>query len=113
MFPNKFDVYLHDTPSRGLFEKVDRAFSHGCIRVSRPIDLAEEVLAPVPGWTPQRIKAVLAGGKNTTVNLAQRLPIHITYFTAWVENGRVQFRNDIYDQDKKLIAALNGRQLAW
>jgi murein L,D-transpeptidase YcbB/YkuD len=113
MFPNKFDVYLHDTPSRNLFERAERAFSHGCIRVSRPIDLAEKVLAGVPGWTPQRIKAVLAEGKNTTVNLVERLPIHITYLTAWSENGRLNFRNDIYDQDKKLISALNGRQLIW
>src|SRR5262249_4631099 len=68
VFPNQFDVYLHDTPSHGLFNKADRAFSHGCIRLSRPVDLAEEVLSDVPGWNRPRIDQVIAGGKNTVVN---------------------------------------------
>ncbi len=113
MFPNKFDVYLHDTPSRGLFSEASRAFSHGCVRVSRPLDLAADVLANTPGWDRRRIDAVVAGGDRTTVNLAQPLPIHITYLTAWVDNGTPNFRNDIYDQDAKLIAALDGRAMAW
>ena len=113
VFPNKFDIYLHDTPAQSLFDKSDRAFSHGCIRLSRPVDLAEEVLADVPGWNRSRIDQVIAGGNNTVVNLVHPLPIHITYLTAWVANGRVNFRNDVYEQDAKLIDALAGRSMAW
>ena len=113
VFPNKFNVYLHDTPSRGSFDKTDRAFSHGCVRLSRPVDLAEEVLADVPGWDRARIDEVIAGGKNTVVNLVHPLPVHITYLTAWVQNGQVNFRSDVYEQDEKLIDALGGRSMAW
>jgi murein L,D-transpeptidase YcbB/YkuD len=113
VFPNKFDVYLHDTPAHSLFVKTDRAFSHGCIRLSRPIDLAEEVLADVPGWSRARIEQTIAGGNNTVVNLVHPLPIHITYLTAWVANNQVNFRNDIYEQDAKLAEALAGRAMAW
>jgi murein L,D-transpeptidase YcbB/YkuD len=113
MFPNRFNVYLHDTPSKSLFERSERAFSHGCIRVSRPIDLAEQLLSDVDGWNRGRIDDVVASGKNTVVNLKTPLPIHITYLTAWVENGVPNFRRDIYEQDAKLLAALNGQALAW
>ena len=88
VFPNKFNVYLHDTPAQAAFDKTDRAFSHGCIRLSRPIDLAGDVLADVPGWDRARINAVVASGKRTVVNLPKPLPIHITYQTAWVQNGK-------------------------
>ncbi len=113
MFPNQFDVYLHDTPAHGLFSRESRAFSHGCVRLSRPLDLATEVLAGTPGWNRARIDAVVAGGQRTIVNLAQPLPIHITYLTAWVDNGVPNFRNDIYEQDAKLLNALDGRAMAW
>jgi murein L,D-transpeptidase YcbB/YkuD len=113
MFPNQFNVYLHDTPSRGLFGEESRAFSHGCVRLSRPIDLARDVLAATPGWNINRINSVIAGGDTTQVNLAAPLPIHITYLTAWVDNGTPNFRADIYEQDAKLLAALDGRSMAW
>ena len=115
MFPNQFDVYLHDTPSRSLFDKAERAFSHGCIRLARPLELAVQVLAVggVPGWDMSRIDAVVASQKRSVVNLAEPLPVHITYFTAWVDHGLPNFRNDIYGQDAKLIAALDGQALAW
>ncbi len=115
MFPNQFDVYLHDTPSRNLFDKAERAFSHGCIRLARPLELAVQVLAVggVPGWDMNRIEAVVASQKRTVVNLAEPLPVHIAYFTAWVDHGLPNFRNDIYGQDAKLIAALDGRALSW
>ena len=77
------------------------------------VDLAEEVLADVPGWDRARIDEVIAGGKNTVVNLVHPLPIHITYLTAWVQNGQVNFRSDVYEQDEKLIDALAGRSMAW
>ena len=113
MFPNQFNVYLHDTPSRGAFSAESRAFSHGCVRLSRPLDLAQEVLSGTPGWDRRRIDGVIAGGDRTTVNLAQPLPIHITYLTAWVDDGTPNFRSDIYEQDAKLLGALDGRALAW
>jgi len=113
LFPNKFNVYLHDTPSRSLFSRPERAFSHGCIRLSRPIDLAEEVLALQGGWSRERIGGVLASGERTVVKVETPLPVHITYFTAWVDNGQTNFRSDIYEQDEKLVAALAGKTIAW
>jgi murein L,D-transpeptidase YcbB/YkuD len=113
VFPNKFNVYLHDTPATDLFSRSERAFSHGCIRLSRPIDLAEQVLSAVPGWNRDRVDAVVASGVNTAVNLTTPLPVHITYLTAWVDNGTANFRRDIYEQDVKLETALNGQSIAW
>jgi murein L,D-transpeptidase YcbB/YkuD len=113
LFPNQFNVYLHDTPARSLFSEPERAFSHGCIRLSRPIDLAEEVLALQGGWSRQRIDGVLASGQRTVINVETPLPVHITYFTAWVDNGQANFRSDIYEQDEKLVAAFAGKTIAW
>jgi murein L,D-transpeptidase YcbB/YkuD len=110
MFPNRFNVYLHDTPSRTLFARAKRAFSHGCIRVARPIDLAEQVLAQNSGWARARIEQVLATGERTIVNLDQPLRVHITYATAWDDaNGRVHFAADIYQRDEALQRALFGK----
>jgi len=110
MFPNRFNVYMHDTPARTLFAEASRAYSHGCIRLARPIDMTEQVLAKVPGWTRQRIEDVLASGERTVVSLKQPIDVHITYSTAWRdEDGDVQFRPDIYRRDAKLYAALFGR----
>jgi len=113
LFPNKFNVYLHDTPARSLFAKPERAFSHGCIRLERPIDLAEEVLSLQGGWNRQAIDRVIASGERAVVPVETPLPVHITYFTAWVDNGQANFRADIYQQDEKLIAALAGKTIAW
>ncbi len=113
MFPNQFNVYLHDTPSHGAFAAQTRAFSHGCVRLSRPLDLATEVLSGTSGWDRRRIDGVVAGGDRTIVNLATPLPVHITYLTAWVDQGTPNFRNDIYEQDAKLLNALGGRAMTW
>ncbi|BCP54231.1 murein L,D-transpeptidase [Kaistia sp. 32K] len=115
MFPNEHNVYLHDTPSRSLFARSERAFSHGCIRVSKPLELAQQVLIAggVSGWNMDRINSVVATEKNTVVKLNQPLPIHLTYLTAWVDEDGVNFRKDIYNQDAKLLAALDGKALAW
>jgi L,D-transpeptidase YcbB len=115
MFPNSHNVYLHDSPAHSLFERNVRAFSHGCIRLSRPLDLAEQVLrvGGVQGWTKDRINSVVASTKTTVVNLREPLPVHITYLTAWADEGAANFRQDIYGHDAKLLAALEGKSIAW
>ena len=115
MFPNSHNVYLHDSPAHSLFERNIRAFSHGCIRLSRPLDLAEQVLrvGGVQGWTKDRINNVVASTKTTVVNLREPLPVHITYLTAWADDGAANFRQDIYGHDAKLLAALEGKSIAW
>lgn len=110
MFPNQFNVYMHDTPSRGLFSETERARSHGCIRLARPLDMAEQVLTTVPGWDRKRIEAVVAGQERTVVSLKTPLDVHITYSTAWRDDdGRVHFRPDVYQRDAKLHLALFGK----
>lgn len=115
MFPNVHNVYLHDSPARSLFSRNVRAFSHGCIRLARPLDLADQVLRAggVAGWNRNRIDQVVASNKNTVVSLQNPLPVHITYMTAWVDGGFVNFRPDIYGHDAKLLAALDGKSIAW
>src|SRR5690606_6064055 len=109
MFPNRFNIYLHDTPAKALFSRSERAFSHGCIRVQDPPLLAEMVLATTPGWDRARIDAVIASGERTVVTLAEPLPVHITYLTSWVnKDGSVHFRNDVYERDADLARALLG-----
>ena len=113
MFPNKFNVYLHDTPERGLFARTVREFSHGCIRIEEPIELAKYLLRDDPRWTEEAIR----GAVNTVVNQAVLLPqpvaVHVLYWTAWAdETGSVHFRHDIYDRDGPLEKALNEKRLA-
>jgi murein L,D-transpeptidase YcbB/YkuD len=100
VFANRFDVYLHDTPSRTLLTKTDRALSHGCIRIEKPFDLAEHVLQHNPRWTRERLSTAITKSTSQTVLLPEPLPIHLTYQTAWVdEEGVVHFRTDIYGLD--------------
>jgi murein L,D-transpeptidase YcbB/YkuD len=108
MFPNQFDIYLHDTPADHLFAKAERDFSHGCIRLEKPIDLADYLLKDDPKWTPQAIREAIDSGENKTITIPRPLPVHILYFTAWVEpDGTVQFRRDVYGADAKLAKALD------
>ncbi|MDX1801900.1 MAG: L,D-transpeptidase family protein, partial [Marinobacter sp.] len=110
MFPNKFDVYLHDTPAKELFREAERSFSSGCIRVENPARLAESLLADTPGWDASRIQAVLASGEGQTVYLKKPVPVHLQYWTVWADDsGVVQFRRDIYDRDARVLAALRSR----
>jgi murein L,D-transpeptidase YcbB/YkuD len=110
MFPNRFDVYLHDTPARDLFNHPARAFSSGCIRLERPLDLAVRLLRGTPGWDRERIEALIASQRNMRVDLAEPVPIHLTYSTAWSgEGGTINFRPDIYQRDKRLHEALFGK----
>lgn len=109
MFPNDYSIYLHDTPSRGLFTRDLRAFSHGCIRTQEIHALAEELLkANNEGWTQAKLKKELASGKTITVNLKERIPILLLYWTAGIGfNQNFYFKSDIYHRDDALIDALN------
>ena len=103
MFPNDFNIYLHDTPNDELFKKDIRAFSHGCIRLEKPAELAQWVL----GWPADRVQQAMENGANNKqVNLPQKIPVYIVYFTAFVENGQLAFGNDLYERDSKLVEAL-------
>jgi murein L,D-transpeptidase YcbB/YkuD len=110
VFPNKFDVYLHDTPERGLFSRAVRDFSSGCIRVERPVDLAEYVLRDDPDWGREKILAAMDVQETRIVSLRNPLGVHLLYWTAWLsDDGRVQFRKDIYLRDAALYRALEER----
>ncbi len=107
MFPNKFDVYLHDTPERGLFKRAARDFSSGCIRVEKPLELAEYVLRDDPEWSRERLLAAIEAQETQVVSLRKPLSVHLLYWTAWLaEDGRAQFRQDIYLRDAALYRAL-------
>ena len=103
MFPNDFNIYLHDTPQDQLFQKDVRAFSHGCIRVEKPAELAQWVL----GWDAGRVEeAMNSGPNNHEVRLPSKIPVFITYFTAYVRDGQLWFGNDLYGRDDQLVAAV-------
>jgi murein L,D-transpeptidase YcbB/YkuD len=103
LFPNSFNIYLHDTPAKSLFNKDKRAYSHGCIRVREPEKLANYVLRNQPEWTPEKIREAMDSGNEKYVKVKNPIPVVITYYTAWVdENGRLNFRQDIYEHDAKL-----------
>lgn len=109
MFPNTYNVYMHDTPSKELFEKDDRALSSGCIRIENPKALAI-LLLKEQGWTEERITAAMNSGREQLVRLDKKLPVIITYMTAWADaKGEIHFRNDLYKRDAELIAALKGK----
>lgn len=104
LFPNSFNIYLHDTPMKDLFEKDKRAYSHGCIRVSDPAKLARYVLDGTSGWSPEKIDSALTqGDKEKYVKVKQPVPVLIVYYTALAdEQGKLEFREDIYGHDARL-----------
>jgi L,D-transpeptidase YcbB len=108
MFPNEYNVYLHSTPSQELFSRTRRDFSHGCIRVEKPAELAAWTLRNNPGWTLERVRqGMLSGKDDVTVSLVKKVPVFIVYGTALAyENGEVHFSEDIYGHDAELAAAL-------
>jgi murein L,D-transpeptidase YcbB/YkuD len=109
MFPNPYLVYLHDTPSKSLFDKDERTFSSGCIRVQKAFELAELVLNDPERWNRAALDAAVATKKTQTVNLARPVPVLILYWTAQPRaDGQVIFRNDVYGRDAATLAALNG-----
>jgi len=106
MFPNKYDVYLHDTPSKSLFQRDYRAFSHGCMRVMNPMDFADALLTEEPDLSVARIKKLI-GGREQRLDMARHVPVHITYFTAWADDdGKLQLRDDLYGYDARVLKAL-------
>lgn len=111
MFPNPYNVYLHSTPAKALFSQARRDFSHGCIRVSDPVGLAEYVLRDSPEWTQAKIEEAMNGNTTMTVTLKNPIRVFIVYGTALaLEDGRVLFFDDIYGHDQRLEAALNSRR---
>ena len=107
LFPNSYNIYLHDTPSKSLFNEDARAFSHGCIRVAEPMRLAEWILRYDTSWTREKMTQAMHAGKERFVPVRQEIPVIIGYFTSWVDaDGLIQFRNDVYGHD-----AVMGRRL--
>ncbi len=107
MFPNVHNVYLHDTPTRGLFQQQQRAFSSGCIRTQFPLELAAWLLEETPGWDLDRIHAAVESGQETRVNLASRVPVHVLYFTVVAqEHGGVRYLDDLYERDEAVLSGL-------
>jgi murein L,D-transpeptidase YcbB/YkuD len=107
IFPNSFNVYMHDSPEQQLFSRSRRDFSHGCIRLEKPADLAAFVLRDIPGWDMARVRASMAQGDNRQVNLPRPIPVLIIYGTVVVpEDGLVHFYDDIYGHDKDLDQVL-------
>jgi L,D-transpeptidase YcbB len=107
MLPNRFAVYLHDTSSPSLFHRTVRTFSHGCIRVEKPAELAELLLRHNPGWDLKQIESAMNGGARRIATLKRPVPVHLIYATAWsAADGTVQFRRDIYERDSLLFNML-------
>jgi murein L,D-transpeptidase YcbB/YkuD len=107
LFPNSNNIYLHDTPSKNLFSSEKRAFSHGCIRVEKPVELANAILEDDANWTPEKIDKAMNKGKESWYTLKNKIPVYIGYFTAWVDDdGDINFYKDIYERDERLAAML-------
>jgi murein L,D-transpeptidase YcbB/YkuD len=112
MFPNSYSVYLHDTPSSALFESSDRAFSSGCVRVERPLELAALLLDDPSAWNAAVIRQVIDAGSMRPVTLPTKVPVLLAYWTAWLDpQGRVNFRRDVYEQDSLWASGLEQEYL--
>jgi len=111
MFPNRHQVYMHDTPTQNLFNSTQRTYSHGCVRVRNPLRLAELVLAEDKDWDAGKVQGVVRSGpQNNHVNLTQKVPVHMTYFTVVAkEDGTLQSFPDVYGHEKRIRLALEGR----
>jgi murein L,D-transpeptidase YcbB/YkuD len=104
MFPNKFSIYLHDTPGRYLFSENERSFSSGCIRIEKPIDLAEYLLDDQEKWSREKIEKEMTKDKEKIVYLNNPIKIYLQYNTAWVDSlSNLNFREDIYNRDQKIM----------
>ena len=108
MFPNKYNIYLHDTPAKKLFARETRAYSHGCIRLADPFDFAYALLAAQTNDPKGLFQSKLATGKEVQVNLEKPVPVHIIYRTAFADGkGQMQYRRDIYGRDGRIWKALS------
>ena len=107
LFPNNNNIYLHDTPSKNLFKEETRAFSHGCIRIEKPVELANLILKDEPNWTPEKIDEAMHTYKESWYTLKTKIPVYIGYFTSWVDSqGKINFYKDIYKNDDRLMEML-------
>lgn len=107
LFPNSYNIYLHDTPAKSLFGEQKRAFSHGCIRLAEPKKLAIYLLSDRPEWTNAKIDQAMNSKKEVWVTLKQHIPVFITYFTSWVDkDGMINFRDDLYNHDQEMAKQL-------
>jgi murein L,D-transpeptidase YcbB/YkuD len=107
LFPNSYNIYLHDTPSKDLFGRDNRAFSHGCIRLAEPKKLAEYLLRDQPQWTSEKITQAMNAGKEQYITLKDPVPVFIAYFTAFVSSdGKLNFRQDVYNRDSRLAKTI-------
>jgi murein L,D-transpeptidase YcbB/YkuD len=107
VFPNSNSIYLHDTPSKNLFNQEKRAFSHGCIRLEKPKELAHLILKNDPNWTFEKIETAMQSGVEKWYALPQKIPVYIGYFTAWVaKDGAIHFYDDVYQRDERLATML-------
>lgn len=111
LFPNRHNVYLHDTPTKHLFSQPVRAYSHGCVRVQNADQFANVILEN-EGWTPSRIQAAIATGENQRISLKTKVSVHITYFTAWSDGAQLSYYDDIYGRDRLLKRALGENRVA-
>jgi murein L,D-transpeptidase YcbB/YkuD len=107
LFPNPFDIYLHDTPAKGLFQEERRAFSHGCIRIAEPRRLALYLLRDKKGWSSEEMERILDLKKERFIKMDKQVPVYVLYLTAFVDfNGNLNFREDIYNRDQSLLGML-------
>lgn len=107
LFPNKHAIYMHDTPSKSLFNRDVRAFSHGCVRIHNPMEFADALLLQQQDWNAARIKK-LVGGREATINLDKHIPVHLVYFTSILkEDGSIGYLSDVYGHDSKMAKILN------
>ena len=113
MFPNRHNIYLHDTPAKSLFAREVRAYSHGCIRLHKPFEFAYTLLAKQSSNPKGLFHSTLDTGKETQIDLVKQVPVHIMYRTAFTEaKGHMQYRRDIYGRDAKIWRALENEGVA-
>jgi murein L,D-transpeptidase YcbB/YkuD len=107
MFPNSHTVYLHDTPAKALFDRTERTFSSGCIRIEQPVELAVLLLADAERWSAERVREAIATGETRTVPVKREVPVLLLYFTTAPDStGGIAFRPDVYGRDAPVLAAL-------
>jgi murein L,D-transpeptidase YcbB/YkuD len=106
-FDNPYSVYLHDTPAKAAFSQTQRTVSHGCVRLAQAVDFAKTLLSREPGWSPQRVDAVLASGAPTHIRLVHQTPVRLMYLTAFPQGDHIAFRPDVYGWDAELLRRLD------